>query len=125
MDAFDGCTPGRRGTVTLRVGDTDTALAIGSGDVPVLSTPRVLAMAEQAAMQALGDCLESDRTTVGSWVEIDHLKPGRIGDEVEANAVLLGVHGRRLEFSVTVTAHDAELAHIRHRRIIVDRSKFE
>jgi predicted thioesterase len=47
-----------------------------------------------------------------------------VGDDVEAKAVLLGVHGRRLEFSVTVTSKDKEVAHIRHRRIIVERRKF-
>lgn len=121
---LDACMPGRRGTVTLQVDDTDTAEAIGSGDVPVLGTPRVLAIAEQASNKALGDCLGPDMTTVGSWVEIDHLKPSRVGEQVEANAVLLGVHGRRLEFSVTITSKDTEVAHVRHRRVIVDRNKF-
>jgi fluoroacetyl-CoA thioesterase len=123
-DASDDCTPGRRASVTLRVGEEDTAAALGSGDVAVLGTPRVLAIAEQASRQALGDSLGPDRTTVGSWVEIEHLGPSWVGDEVQANAVLLGVHGRRLEFSVTVTSGDKEVAHVRHRRIIVDRKKY-
>lgn len=124
MADLDACVPGRRGTVELRVTDEDTAIAIGSGDVPVLGTPRVLAIAEQASRRALGDVLGPDLTTVGSWVEIDHLAPSRVGDEVEANAVLLGVHGRRLEFSVTITSKDKEVAHVRHRRIIVERRKY-
>lgn len=121
---LDACVPGRRGKVELHVSDEDTAVALGSGDVPVLGTPRVLAIAEQASRQALGDALPPEMTTVGSWVEIDHLGPSRVGDDVEADAVLLGVHGRRLEFSVTITSNDEEVAHVRHRRIIVDRKKF-
>lgn len=108
----------------LRVGDADTASALGSGDVDVLGTPRVLAIAEQASLKALGDCLGPELTSVGSWVEIEHRAPGHVGDEVRADAVLLGVHGRRLEFSVTVTSGEAEIAHVRHRRTIVERSKF-
>ena len=110
--------------MTLRVSEADTASALGSGDVDVLATPRVLAIAEQAALKALDGCLGEELTSVGSWVEIEHRAPGHVGDTVRADAVLLGVHGRRLEFSVTVTSGEAEIAHIRHRRTIVERSKF-
>lgn len=121
----DTCVPGRRASVDLHVTADDTAVALGSGHVAVLGTPRVLAIAEQASLQALGDCLGPDLTSVGSWVEIEHKVPSRIGEDVRADAVLLGVHGRRLEFSVTVTSGDTEVAHIRHRRTIVERAKFE
>lgn len=120
----DACVPGRRASVELRVTDDDTASALGSGDVPVLGTPRVLAIAEQASLSALGDSLGPELTSVGSWVEIEHRAPSRVGDTVRADAVLLGVHGRRLEFSVTITSKDTEVAHIRHRRTIVERARF-
>jgi fluoroacetyl-CoA thioesterase len=121
----DACVPGRRASVDLHVTDDDTASALGSGDVDVLGTPRVLAIAEKASRNALGDCLGPELTTVGSWVEIEHKAPSHVGDDVRADAVLLGVHGRRLEFSVTVTSGDTEVAHIRHRRKIVERAKFD
>lgn len=123
-DLQGSATPGLRATVTLRVSEDDTAAALGSGDVAVLGTPRVLAIAEQASRQALGDSLGSAHTTVGSWAEVEHIAPSWVGDEVHASAVLLGVHGRRLEFGVTVTSGAKEVAHVRHRRIIVERSKF-
>lgn len=118
------CRPGRRATVTLDVTEGDTALALGCGDVPVLATPRVLALAEQAAVEALGDCLPEGKTSVGAWVELDHLAPSRIGQTVVAEAVLLGVHGRRLEFSISVTSEGEEIAHCRHHRVLVSRSRF-
>jgi predicted thioesterase len=121
----DACVPGRRASVDLHVTTDDTAVALGSGDVDVLGTPRVLAIAEEASRRALGDCLGPELTSVGSWVEIEHKAPTRIGEDVRADAVLLGVHGRRLEFSVTVTSGGTEVAHIRHRRTIVERAKFE
>jgi predicted thioesterase len=52
------------------------------------------------------------------------MAPSWVGDDVEANAVLLGVHGRRLEFSVTITSKDKEVAHVRHRRLIVERKRY-
>ncbi len=125
MQEIKSCAPGRRASTFLTVNEGDTAIAMGSGDVPVLATPRVLALAEQAAMQALGSCLPPEKTSVGAWVEIDHLAPSRIGETVTAEAVLIGVHGRRLEFSITLTADDGrEVAHLRHRRVIASRSRF-
>lgn len=119
-----GCMPGRRATVSCTVAYEDTAQATGSGDVPVLASPRVLELAEQAAVRALDGSLPEGKTTVGAWVELDHLLPSRVGDTVSAEAVLMGVHGRRLEFSISVTADGHEAAHVRHRRMIVDRSRF-
>lgn len=126
MEPGSECRPGRRATLEMTVTEDDTALAMGSGDVAVLATPRVLALGERAAVQALGHCLPDGKTSVGSWVEIEHLAPSRVGDTVTAEAVLLGVHGRRLEFSVSVTSQGGEeVAHLRHRRIIASRSRFE
>lgn len=124
MNDYPECRPGRRATRSLVVGDQDTALAMGSGDVPVLATPRLLALAEQAAVEALGSCLPEGKTSVGSWVELEHLLPSRVGETVEAEAVLLGVHGRRLEFSISVTSNGQEVAHCRHHRVMVSRSRF-
>jgi fluoroacetyl-CoA thioesterase len=119
------CMPGRRATVTLTVGEADTALAMRSGDVPVLASPRVVALAEQAAVQAMDGALEEGRTSVGGWVELEHSEPTRVGETVAAEAVLLGVHGRRLEFSVSVRNEAGdEVAHLRHRRVIVSRDRF-
>lgn len=123
-DHHPDCRPGRRATVSFEVTEADTALAMGSGDVAVLATPRVLALAEQAAVQALGACLPEGKTSVGAWVELEHLLPSRVGQTVQAEAVLMGVHGRRLEFSISVTSDGEEVAHCRHHRVLVSRSRF-
>ncbi len=125
MPEIETCLPGRRAAVELSVSAADCADALGSGDVAVLASPRVLALAEQAAVTALGDSLPKDKTSVGSWAELEHLHPSNIGETVTAEAVLMGVHGRRLEFSITVRSSDVEIAHCRHRRIIVNRSRFD
>lgn len=117
--------PGRRAHRELTVKEADTALAMGSGDVPVLASPRVLALAEAAAVQALEGGLADGLTSVGAWAELDHRMPTPVGGVVTAEASLLGVHDRRLEFVVSVTDADGnEVARLRHRRIVVDRDRF-
>lgn len=115
---------GLRATVTATVGPDDTARALGSGDVDVLGTPRVLALAEQAAVAALVGALPEERTSVGTWVELDHAAPTRVGAEVSATAHLAAVDGSRLLFEITVDSGDTTVARVQHRRAIVDRSRF-
>lgn len=115
---------GLEGSVTLTVGDADTAVALGSGDVAVLGTPRVLALAEQAAVAAVRDALPQGRTSVGSWVELHHLAPTKVGATVTATARLESTNGRRLEFGFSVTEGTEEVARGRHRRSVVARDRF-
>ena len=118
--------PGSRGRSSLTVAVEDTAAHLGSGDVAVLATPRVLALAEQAAVRAIDGALAVELTSVGARAEIDHTRPTFVGGHVEAEAVLIGVHSRRLEFSVSVTDADGEeVATVRHTRAIVERARFE
>jgi len=76
--------PGLTATVTLVVAEADTALALRSGDVPVLGTPRVISLAEEATVQALAGVLPEGRTTVGYQVQLAHLTPTPIGGTVVA-----------------------------------------
>jgi fluoroacetyl-CoA thioesterase len=99
-------------------------LALGSGDVPVLGTPAVLALVEQAACAAIGAGLDDGRTSVGSWVELEHLAPSKVGAQVVASAELVKVDGRVLEFTCDVRDGDRVIARARHRRAIVDRDRF-
>src|SRR4051794_25627825 len=87
------------------VGDEDTAIALGSGTVPVLGTPRVVALFEQAACKALEGSLPAGETSVGLRVEVTHLAPTKVGSRVRAEATLDKAEGRRLIF--TVSAADA------------------
>jgi fluoroacetyl-CoA thioesterase len=80
------------------VADTDTAMALGSGDVPVLGTPRLLALAEAAAVAAIGPSLESGLTSVGTAAALEHKRPSPVGAEVVVEAELTEVDGRRLVF---------------------------
>ena len=117
--------PGRRATVTTQVTPADLATALGSGDVPVLGTPRVLALLEQAAAESVRPDLDEESTTVGAWVDLEHLAPTPLGGSVTAVAELTDVDGRRLEFALEMTDADgAVVARGRHRRAVVKRARF-
>jgi fluoroacetyl-CoA thioesterase len=90
--------PGLRASVRLVVTDTDTATAMGSGDVPVLATPRLLALAEAASVAAVTPSLESGVTSVGTSVAMEHKRASAIGAEVVVEAELTEVADRRLVF---------------------------
>jgi predicted thioesterase len=110
--------------VELTVTDADTAQALGSGDVPVLGTPRVLALAEAATVAATTGKLTAGYTTVGTRVELDHVAPSPVGRTVVAEAQLVGVEGRRLTFEVIVRDGGTTAAQGRVERVLVDRHRF-
>src|SRR5919204_2455112 len=83
--------------VELVVTDADTAQALGSGDVPVLGTPRLLALAEAASVAATTTRLPPGATTVGTRVELEHRLATAVGRTVVAEARLAKAEGRRLE----------------------------
>ncbi|MFN8103983.1 MAG: thioesterase family protein [Acidimicrobiia bacterium] len=116
--------PGLSGRRSLTVTEADTASALGSGDVPVLATPRIVAICEGAACAAVEGQLEEGTTTVGLAVDVKHLAPTAVGCSVDAEARLEAVDGRRLTFSVKVMMGDAEVARGRHVRVVVNREQF-
>lgn len=116
--------PGLAATVTLTVTEADTARALRSGDVPVLGTPRVVALAEEATCRAVQGHLRDNETTVGSEVQLTHLAPTRVGGNVSADAVLDSIEGRRLCFKVTVNDTIGLIAAGYITRVLVDRNRF-
>lgn len=118
------CDPGLKSDHHLTVTDEHTAERAGSGDVPVLGTPALLALAEGACVAAICDDLPDGQTSVGAWAEIEHLQPTPVGHTVCAHATLIGHHGRRLEFNVLVEDEGETVAKVRHRRVLVDRERF-
>lgn len=111
-------------TSTVIVNDTNTALTLGSGDMPVFATPALVALMENAAMQAVAPHLPSGSTTVGGFIETSHLAPSPIGATIQATATLTEVKGRKLTF--TIEAHEGEkfVGKATHIRFIVEREKF-
>lgn len=115
---------GLRGEAKLVVTDADTAVALGSGTVPVLGTPRLIALCEEACCRALAGELPPAVTTVGINVRLDHLQPSAPGAEVIAEAVLVKVDGRRLTFTVSASDERGLVAVGKVVRVVVDVERF-
>lgn len=115
-----GLTAVSRTTVTPQ----NTAAAMGSGDMPVFATPAMVALMENAAMQAVAGALPEGATTVGAEMNVAHIKPSGLGTEVIASAVVTEVDGRKITF--TVGARDAEglIGEGTHVRFVVDCGRF-
>lgn len=116
---------GASSSVSLIVSDADTSIALGSGDVAVLGTPRIVALCEKAAVAALAEFLPEGSTTVGTSVSIDHLAPTGVGGAVIATATVTEVDGKKASFRLVVTDGDKIVARGIHTRFVVDRERFE
>jgi fluoroacetyl-CoA thioesterase len=86
--------------LTFTVTDDDTAVAVGSGSLPVLGTPRLLAWFEAATCAALEPTLPDGSTSVGTRVEVEHLAASPVGQEVEVTASTAYADGRLHRFTV-------------------------
>lgn len=115
---------GLRGEAKLVVTPADTAIAIGSGSVEVLATPRVVALCEEASVRAMAGELPDGLTTVGIKVSIDHLQPVPVGATVFAEALLAKVDGRRLTFTVSARDDRGLVAVGKTVRVVVDVERF-
>ena len=115
---------GLKHTSELTVSDAVTAKTVGSGDMPVLATPMMMALMENAAMLAVQNELPEGCTTIGGHIESSHLKPSKIGETVRAEAEVTKVDGKKVEFKVTAYSGETLLGEGTHLRFIVNREKF-
>ncbi len=121
-------------TLQFTVREGDTATALGSGDVAVLATPRVLAWMEAATVLAAAGRIGEGTTSVGTEVLLRHRRAAVVGDDVEVEVVGVAAQGAKLSFDVIVrrlrpgpagagpTA--VEVASGRIVRAVVDRAAF-
>lgn len=111
-------------TSRTTVSSENTAKAIGSGDMEVFATPAMIALMENAAMLAVAAGLPEGSSTVGSEMNVTHIKPSGLGAEITATAVLTSVEGRKLTFNVGASDSDGMIGEGTHVRYIVDRERF-
>ncbi|MBQ9822333.1 MAG: thioesterase family protein [Muribaculaceae bacterium] len=111
-------------TSQLTVTEAVTAIEMGSGDMPVLATPAMMALMENAAMLAVADHLPEGCTTVGGHIASSHIKPSKLGDIVTATAMVTRVDGKKIEFKVEARSGETLLGEGTHLRFIVDKEKF-
>lgn len=117
-------TLGKTATITSVVTEADTAQAVGSGDLPVLATPILIALMERAACAVLSDGYEHGQTSVGMSINVEHSAPTPIGAEVRITATIESVNGRIIEFEVSACDSTGEVGRGKHTRVIVDSVRF-
>jgi predicted thioesterase len=110
--------------IELKVTDADTAEAFRSGSVPVLATPRLVALCEEASCLAIADSLPENSTSVAKRLQFDHLVPVGVGGTVWAEATLDRIEGRRLVFTLSVSESAGLVGAGKLIRVIVDRETF-
>lgn len=108
----------------MRVAEADTAEAMNTGSVPVLATPRLIALCEEASCKAIDDELPESSTSVAKRVQFDHLVPVGVGASVWAEATLDRIEGRRLVFTLSVSESAGLVAAGKLIRVVVDRKTF-
>ena len=111
-------------TSTAMVDNTNTAAALGSGDMDVFATPAMVALMENAAMNAVAPHLEQGQTTVGTQIFTSHIKASALGATISATATLTAVDGRSLTFAITAREGGKTIGEGTHTRFIVDRERF-
>ncbi len=116
--------PGLTATLSEKVVLETTASAVGSGLVPVFSTPELARLIEQAAVTALTDTLDNTETTVGTNLNFDHLAATPVGMTVYATATLQKVTGRQLIFDVSARDDVEPIARGTHTRFVVNKARF-
>jgi fluoroacetyl-CoA thioesterase len=93
--------------LTFTVTAADTAIALGSGEIPVLATPRLLAWCEQATLGALDPPAGPAETSVGTRVELEHLAACLEGATVVVTADQVHVDGRLRRFAVSAVSAES------------------
>lgn len=106
------------------VSAANSARTMGSGDLDVFATPSMVALMENAAMNAVASELPEGSTTVGAQINTSHIKPSPLEEEISATATLVDVDGRKLTFNVVANDSKGLIGEGTHIRFIVDRKKF-
>ncbi len=117
---------GHSATLEFTVGDADTAASLGSGDLAVLGTPRLLAWCESATVAAVSESLRENQTSVGTRISLEHLAPSPVGQRLAVTATVVYVDGRLVRLEVVGRHREDEkvVGHGEVTRVVVDRDRF-
>ncbi len=122
---FKNLKVGEKNFVELLVTESDTALAMRSGSLKVLATPKIICLVEEAAANLAEKFLPQEFTSVGTNLNVNHTAPTPIGLKVRAEVELVKVDGRKLIFNVKAFDDAGEIFNGTHERFIVNREKFQ
>lgn len=106
------------------VNERNTACAVGSGLVPVFSTPSMIALMENAAVRAVQPRLGPDESTVGTRMDITHDAPTPVGMRAWAEARVTAVDGRRITLEVAAWDEKGPIGKGVHERVVIRPERF-
>jgi predicted thioesterase len=125
MSSTSDVHPGLTGSVEILVGTRDMAPHVGSGKVKVLATPVMVSLMEEAALNAVEGLLPPGHQSVGTRLDITHVKATPVGLRVTAHAEVTRVQGRRITFRVWADDEKERIGEGTHERIVVEVSQFD
>ena len=117
-------TVGMKGRAETVVTPENTAAAVGSGLVPVFATPSMIALMENAAVNAVQAQLEEGQGTVGTLLNVSHDTATPVGMKVWAEAELTAVEGRKLTYTVAAFDEAGPIGKGIHQRFIIQADRF-
>ncbi len=115
---------GLAATLERTVGEDDTAASVGSGSLPVLGTPRLLAWCEAATCAAIAPALEEGQTSVGTRIQLEHTAPSAVGSHLEIVASAVHVDGKLVRFTVAARQRGKLVGSGEVTRVLVDAGRF-
>lgn len=116
---------GKEYTCTTQVEAANCASAVGSGGLDVFATPSMIALMEKAAYTLAQSSISDGESTVGTQMNVDHVKASKIGETITAKAVLTAIDGRKLTFDVSATDSKGNtIGHGKHTRFVIQIEKF-
>ncbi|MBR2702897.1 MAG: thioesterase family protein [Oscillospiraceae bacterium] len=116
--------PGLKGSASVRVIHENTAAVVGSGSLEVFATPMMIALMENAALNTVKPFLAEGEATVGTEISVTHNAPTPIGETVTAEAELIAVDRRKLQFQVQARVGDEIIGKGTHTRFIINEERF-
>ena len=116
---------GIKGTMERTVTTELTAKVIGSGELDVLATPALIALAEETAWKSVAAELEPGQGTVGTRMELSHIAATPVGMTVRCETTLTAIDRRKLTFQIEVFDEREKVAEGTHDRFIVDNDAFQ
>lgn len=117
-------TTGMKGTATKIVTENDTAKVVKSGSLPVLATPVLSALMEEAACDAVKEGLAEGETTVGGFIGLAHKQPTLVGSTVRAEATVTVVKGKKITLHLIAYDEGGEIGEAEHIRFVVEAKPF-
>lgn len=117
--------PGQTGHAEMVVGTSDTAPRIGSGHIPVLATPKMITLIEEAALAAVEHLLPEGKQSLGTHLDVSHIAATPVGMTVKAEAKLVEVQGRKLLFTVEARDEMDLIGEGKHERVVVTAASFQ